>query len=419
MAQFKIKGGNPLRGTIKASGNKNSALPLIAASLIVDGPVKLTNVPNIRDIESAVEIIEKLGVKVAGLGTGTLEIDASGLNAWDIDPDLAKKFRASVVFAAPLLARFGKVTFPSPGGDSIGERLIDTHFQLLSEFGASIAEKDGIYEIIGKDLKAPDIFLEKASVTATEMGLIIAATLPGETIIEDAASEPHAQDLAAFLKKAGASIEGAGTNTVIINGKKSLKGVEHAVRPDHIEVGTFAIAAAITGGSVKIEGALEEDLDMILLYLSDMGVKYKLEGNVLSVMPSELVEVKKEFHTRPWPGFPTDLMSAFIVLATQTKGVTLCHDWMYEWRIFFVDHLIKMGADITIADPHRIIVTGPTKLHGDVIPTTDIRAGMALILAALAAEGQSTVEHAEIVERGHENVEERLSALGAEIAKIE
>ncbi|MBI3289923.1 UDP-N-acetylglucosamine 1-carboxyvinyltransferase [Candidatus Microgenomates bacterium] len=419
MAQFKIKGGNPLKGTIKVSGNKNSALPLIAASLVVDGPVKLTNVPNIRDVESAVELIEKLGVKVAGLGTGTLEIDASDLTGSDIDPDLARKFRASVIFAAPLLARFGKITLPSPGGDSIGERLIDTHFQLLSEFGASIKEKDGIYEITATNLKVADIFLEKASVTATEMGLILASTLPGETIIEDAAAEPHVKDLAEFLVKAGAQIEGAGTNTIIINGKKSLKGVEHKVRPDHIEVGTFAIAAAITGGNVRIEGAVADDLDMILLYLSDMGVKYKLDDNVLSVIPSELVEIRKEFHTRPWPGFPTDLMSAFIVLATQTKGVTLCHDWMYEWRIFFVDYLIKMGADITIADPHRIIVTGPTKLHGEIIPTTDIRAGVALILAALVAEGNSTVEHAEIVERGYEDLETRLSALGAQIEKVE
>lgn len=419
MAQFKIRGGNPLKGTIKASGNKNSALPLIAASLVTDDPVILTNVPNIRDVAVAVEIIEKLGVKVAGVGTGTLEIDASGLSTWDLDRELAAKLRASVVFAAPLLARFGKVSLPAPGGDSIGERLIDTHFQLLSEFGASISDKDGVYEITGKELKAPQVFLEKASVTATEMGLILASTLSGKTVIEDAAAEPHVQDLAEFLGKAGADISGAGTNTLTISGRKNLRPVDHSVRPDHIEVGTFAIASAITNGHVKIEGAKEEDLKMLLLYLSDMGVSYKLENGILSVLPSELVARRREFHTRPWPGFPTDLMSAFIVLATQTKGVTLCHDWMYEWRIFFVDHLIKMGADVTIADPHRIIVTGPTKLHGDVIPTTDIRAGMALILAALAAEGQSTVEHAEIVERGHENIEERLSKLGAEIEKIE
>lgn len=419
MAQFKIKGGNPLRGTIKASGNKNSALPLIAASLVVDGPVTLTNVPNIRDVATAVEIIEKLGAKVAGVGTGTLEIDASGLSGWELDPVLAGKLRASVVFAAPLLARFGKVSLPTPGGDSIGERLIDTHFQLLSEFGARVQGNNGIYEITAKELKAPEIFLEKASVTATEMGLLLGSTINGRTIIEDAAAEPHVQDLAQFLCNAGADVSGEGTNTLTVSGSKNLKGVEHAVRPDHIEVGTFAIASAITNGHVKIDGAREEDLKMLLLYLSDMGVTFKIENGILSVFPSELIARRREFHTRPWPGFPTDLMSAFIVLATQTKGVTLCHDWMYEWRIFFVDHLIKMGADITIADPHRIIITGPTKLHGEVIPTTDIRAGMALILAALCAEGQSTVEHAEIVERGHENIEERLSALGAQIEKVE
>ncbi len=418
MAQFRVMGGVPLRGVIRAVGNKNSVLPLMAASLVVDGTVKLTNVPKIRDVSKMAEIIQGLGAKVDGIGTNELTIDPSGLSSWEPDAKLASQLRGSILLAAPLLARFGKVVLPAPGGDSIGERLLYTHFELLSHLGIKVEGEHGSYELSGT-AQPKQIFLDEASVTATEMGLILASTVPGTTVIEDAAGEPHVQDLARFLANSGANITGAGTNTLTIEGTKGLRGIEHSVVNDYIEVGTFVIATAITGGETKIIGAQERDLKIILSYLSQMGVEFSLEGEVLEVRKSELVARRRQFKTRPWPGFPTDLMSAFIVLATQTKGTVLCHDWMFEWRIFFVDHLIKMGADITIADPHRIIVSGKRELHGEIIPSNDIRAGSALVLAALAARGESIIEHAEIIDRGFENLGGRLSALGAKIERLE
>lgn len=418
MAQFRITGEVPLRGEVKVVGNKNSVLPLMAASLVVNDPVGFTNVPKIRDVERMAQIMQGLGVKIEGVGTDELKIDASGLSSWQPDPELSSKLRGSILLAAPLLARFGKVSLPSPGGDSIGERLLDTHFDLLIKMGITITGEYGSYELSGTP-QAAEIFLDEASVTATEMGLILASTTEGATVIEDAAGEPHVQDLAQFLIKAGAGITGAGTNLLTIEGTKSLKGVEHRVENDYIEVGTFAIAAAITRGEVKIIGAQEKDIKIVLSFLSRMGVNFRWNGDILEVGPSDLKSTKKVFKTRPWPGFPTDLMSAFIVLATQTDGRVVCHDWMYEWRIFFVDHLIKMGADITIADPHRILVAGPTKLHGEVIPSNDIRAGSALVLAALAANGESIIEHAEIIDRGYEELDVRLRALGAKIERVE
>lgn len=418
MAYFKIEGGKKLQGEIKVAGNKNSMFPLMAASIIVDGPVTLTNVPDIRDVRVMAQILQGLGAKVDGVGSDTLTIDARGVNSFEPDHDLIGKFRGSVVLVAPLLARFGKAVLGTPGGDSIGERLLDTHFELLTSFGIKIKQKDGVYELSGSP-KPASIFLNEASVTATAIGVLIASTLGGKTKIDDAAAEPHIQDLAQFLSRCGAQIEGAGTNSLTISGSSKLKATRHRVRDDHIEVGTFAIAAAITGGKVLINGANADDLPMILSYLANLGVSFNLRDNALEVLPGELVARHKKFQTRPWPGFPTDLMSPFIVLATQAKGTVLCHDWMYEWRIFFVDHLIKMGADITIADPHRIIVSGPTKLHGDTIPSSDIRAGSALVLAALASRGESIIEHAEIIDRGYENLDGRLRALGAEIERLE
>lgn len=418
MAQFKITGGKKLAGEIRVVGNKNSTFPLMAAALLVDGPVTFTNVPKIRDVQVLGQIIENLGAKVTGLGTDTITIDGTHLSSWKPDPVLTGKLRGSVVLIASLLARFKKAEIVSPGGDSIGERLLDTHFELLTALGVDIKAQNGVFKIDGSKIKAGSVFLEEASVTATEIGIILGATLPGQTIIEDAASEPHVQDLVDFLNKSGAKISGGGTNTLEIDGVDKLTGISHSIRPDYIEAGTFAIAAAITGGTVNITNIEEEDLKMALRFLSRMGVAYELENNQLKILSSNLVAKRKTFKTRTWPGFSTDLMSPFIVLATQTKGSVLCHDWMYEWRIFFVDHLIKMGADITIADPHRVIVHGPTRLHGELIPTSDIRAGIALVLAALCAEGESIVEHAEIIERGYEDLDGRLRKIGAEIERI-
>lgn len=419
MSKFVIQGGQKLHGTVEVAGNKNSALKLMAASLLGDSPSTLSNVPKIRDVQVMEQIIESLGAKVENDGNGTIIIDASGLSTSKPPAELFGRIRASVVLAAPLLVRFGQVEIPRPGGDSIGERILDTHVAMLTSFGAKCSGDFSGYTIRNGGLSPSEVFLEEASVTATEMALMVAASIPGESVIEGAAAEPHVVDLAEMLVKMGAKIEGGGTNIIRVRGRKKLHGVAHKVRPDHIEVGTFAIASAITGGDVKIQGVIPGDLKIILAYLSKMGVRWELKGNTLRVKPSKLEAFQKVFKTRPWPGFPTDLMSPFIVLATQTKGTVLCHDWMYEWRIFFVDHLIGMGADITIADPHRVIVSGPTKLYGELIPSADIRAGAALVLAALAAQGESIVEHTEVIDRGYEAFDKRLAGLGSKIKRVE
>jgi UDP-N-acetylglucosamine 1-carboxyvinyltransferase len=363
------------------------------------------------------ELIAKLGVKIKKNGH-EVTIDPSGLSSFDLDPDLSSRFRASVVLAAPLLVRFGKAIVTPPGGDQIGDRLLDTHFSLMQKLGVAIQRKDGRFFLDWKERKAAKIFLEEASVTATEMGLILASSMPDETQIEDAATEPHVSDLADYLTKTGAKISGIGTNNLSIKGG-NLKGAHHRVCPDHIEGGTFAIAAAVTGGKVEIKDFSPEKYPMIVSYLSYMGVKIKTSQNSITVLPSKLTAIRRKFQTRPWPGFPTDLMSPFIVLATQTKGTVLCHDWMYEWRMFFVDDLISMGANIFIADPHRVIVSGPTPLASDRLFCKDIRAGVSVILAALTADGRSEIENIEIVERGYENIDNRFASLGAEIKRID
>ena len=416
MAKFIITGGKKLSGSVALTGNKNAALKLIPAALLGGSQSTLTNVPGIRDVEVLIQIIEKLGVKVTR-DKDVVTIDPKGLSSYEIDPDLSTRIRASVVLAAPLLVKFGKAIITPPGGDQIGERLLDTHFSMMKEMGVEIERKDGRYFLDWKERKGVKIFLEESSVTATEMGLMLAASVAGETKIEDAASEPHVKDLADFLVKMGAVVNGAGTNSLTIKGKEGLMGANHDVVPDHVEGGTFAIAAAITGGSIKIENYVPEHYRMILYYLRNMGVNYKEGEGTLEILPSNLIAKKRKFQTRPWPGFPTDLMSPFIVLATQTKGTVLCHDWMYEWRMFFVDDLISMGANIFIADPHRVIVSGPTPLMGDYLYSKDIRAGMSVILAALAASGKSVVDNIEMVERGYENLDVRLRALGAEIKR--
>jgi len=419
VVKFLINGGKKLSGEVTLSGNKNSALKLMAASLIGETPTTLTNVPVIRDVEVMGELIKDLGAKVEGLGTSTLKIDPSSLNSHILNPELTSRIRASVVLAAPLLVRFGQAQITPPGGDQIGERLLDTHFSMLKNFGVTIVRENGTYRLKWQNKKAQDIFLEEASVTATEMALIIAASLDKEIVIDDAAAEPHVKDLAEMLGKMGAKIEGAGTNSIKIKGKSKLKGVEHRVISDYIEGGTFAIAAAITGGEVKINNCEPENYKMIIHYLQSMGVNISCQSDSIIVKPSKLVAKKRKFQTRPWPGFPTDLMSPFIVLATQTDGTVLCHDWMYEWRVFFVDDLIQMGASIFIADPHRVIITGPTKLYGETLFSKDIRAGMSIVLAALVAEGKSEIRNAEMIERGYDNIHKRLNELGADIKRIE
>jgi UDP-N-acetylglucosamine 1-carboxyvinyltransferase len=413
MSKFIVTGGNKLEGKIKLSGNKNSALKLIPAALLGESPTTLTNVPGILDVDVMLDLISKLGAKVTRRDH-EVTIDPSSLNSFDPDPDLSAKFRASVVLAAPLLVRFGKAVVTPPGGDQIGERLLDTHFAMMEKLGVTIKRKDGRFFLEWKKRNSGKIFLDEPSVTATEMGLMMASSLGEEVVIDDAATEPHVTNLAKMLSKMGAGITGIGSNVLGIKGGK-LSGVEHGVCPDHIEGGTFAIAAAITGGKIEIEDFIAHENPMIMNYLSYMGVNYKAQGNSLTVLPSNLVASRGKFQTRPWPGFPTDLMSPFIVLATQTKGTVVCHDWMYEWRMFFVDDLISMGAKIFIADPHRVIVSGATPLMSDRLFCKDIRAGISVILAALCAEGRSEIENVEVVARGYENIDKRLRSLGAEI----
>ena len=413
MSKFIVTGGKPLEGKIRLSGNKNAALKLIPAALLADSPSTITNVPDILDVTVMLDLMSKLGAKVTR-EDHSVTIDPSGLSSFDLDPDLSSGFRASVVLAAPLLVRFGEAIVTPPGGDQIGERLLDTHFAMMQKMGVEINRVDGRFFLKWKDRKSVDIFLDEPSVTGTEMGLMMASSFSQKMKIEDAAAEPHVADLANFLVKMGASIDGIGSNVLSISGGK-LKGAEQRVSSDHIEGGTFAIAAAITGGKIEIEDFNTHECPMILNYLSYMGVDFKANKNSLTVLPSKLVATRGKFQTRPWPGFPTDLMSPFIVLATQTQGTVVCHDWMYEWRMFFVDDLISMGAKIFIADPHRVIVSGPTPLLSDRLFCKDIRAGISVILAALAANGRSEIENVEVVSRGYENIAERLKSLGAEV----
>lgn len=419
MAKFVIKGGRPLRGEIKVSGNKNAILPIMAATLLTSQECILENVPKINDVVIMGKIMEKLGAKIEGLGTNRLVINPAGVKKWHLDPQLVAKLRASILLLGPLLARFGKARLRHPGGCMVGRRAVGTHFDALTALGAKIIAGKEDYEAEVKKLQPANIFLDEMSVTATENAMMLASLIPGKTVIEDAACEPSIEDLANFLTKMGAKISGAGTNTIIVEGAKSLRGAKIKISPDYIDVGTFVIATAVTQGKTVIRGVEPRHLKMILLYLGRMGVKYKLEKDSLWVFPSLLVAPKGKIQTRPWPGFPTDLMSPFIVLATQAKGVTLCHDWMYESRMFFVDKLITMGANITLCDPHRVLVYGPTKLIAKELESPDIRAGMALICAALSASGTSVIGNVEIVERGYENIEERLRSLGAEIKKVE
>lgn len=429
MAKYIIEGGIPLKGKIRAAANKNAVLPAMAATLLTTKECVLENVPKIRDVEVMGDILKSLGAKVKGLGTNKLRICTKNAKGTVIDQKFAAKLRASVLLLGPLLAKFGKATLPHPGGDVIGKRSIDTHIGLLKELGAKIEQKDLIYNCSVKKLKGKRIFLDETSVTATENAMMAASLAEGVTVIKNAACEPHIVCLANFLRKMGAEIEGASTSIIKVKGKKSLHGTTHRIRPDHIEAGTWAIAAAATSSEIEIEEVIPNDVDMILMYLSKMGVDFEWRNkisqeedyekiNSLFIKKSKIISTNK-IDANVWPAFPTDLISPMIVLATQAEGTTLIHDWMYEGRMFFVDKLIKMGADIIISDPHRVVVSGHKKLYGREITSPDIRAGIALVIAALCAEGKSIIHEVELIERGYQEVEQRLQNLGAKIKRVE
>lgn len=418
--KYLIEGGNKLKGEISVGGNKNSVFPCVAAALLTSDEVILENVPNIRDTDVLIKILEEIGVNVQRVNH-KLHIKAEKVGA-QLPKELMVKLRGSVVLAGAILARVGNVQFYHPGGDVIGKRSISAHLEGFQSLGADYVQDDLSYKVLYKKTKKLekniDIFLPERTVTGTENLILASALYPGIVKLRNCASEPHVVDLCRLLTKMGLKIEGIGTDTLVILGAKKLNGTSYKIRADYIEVGTYAVAAAITKGEIKVTGLDDTDLDPVLLPLRKFNVSIKRDGKDIVFSANNLKAVPT-LTTNVWPGFPTDLMSVFIVLATQAEGVTLCHDWMFESRMFFVDKLLSMGANITIADPHRVFVYGPDSLRGREMESPDIRAGMALVLAALVARGKSVVNKAELIERGYEDVVGKLQSLGATITSVE
>ncbi len=423
--RFLVRGGRPLSGTVRPAGNKNAALPILAATLLADGPVELTNVPRIRDVEMMVALLEDLGASVEWTGPNAVRVDTRNATSKPLDPALCARIRASILLAAPLLARFGLVQLPPPGGDVIGRRRVDTHFLALEALGAEILVGDR-YEIAAKRLVGADVFLDEPSVTGTENALMAAVTARGTTVLRNAAAEPHVQDLARCLVAMGAEIDGIGSNTYTVHGGTPLSGCTHEVGPDHIEIGSFIGLAAVTNGQLTIDGVRGEDLRATLIGFDRLGIRPRLEGTRLVVDRNQERRIRPDLgghvpklEDGPWPAFPADVMSIAIVTATQCAGMLLVFEKMFESRLYFVDKLIGMGARIVLCDPHRAVIAGPSPLRGGVVESPDIRAGMAMLLAALAADGQSTIHNVGQIERGYERIDARLVALGAELERIE
>jgi UDP-N-acetylglucosamine 1-carboxyvinyltransferase len=419
MSKFLIEGGNPLYGEIRVAGNKNAALPILAATVLTNETCILENLPEIRDVQVMIELLKDIGKKVERVNPTVYKISGN-ISKTQIDQQFASKLRASVLLLGAMLVKTKEVLLPPPGGCVIGRRNLDTHFEICKAFGASVNIDDkGYLATISKPLPA-EIFLKEQSVTGTGNALLIAAGVEGNTIIENAASEPHIVDLIDVLIKMGTNVKGSGTNHLQIYGSDKLNGFQHRIAADHIEAGTFAIAAACTKGELKILEAHRKHLMMTDYYLKQMNVNSEfLDNQTLLIKPSDLNARIKKIQVGLWPGFPTDLMSPFIVLATQTKGTLLCHDWMYESRMFFVDKLSVMGADIVQCDPHRVLVNGPSKLRGQELSSPDIRAGIALVIAALSARGKSVIDKVELIDRGYMDIDNRLSSIGASIRRME
>lgn len=417
--KYIITGGHKLNGEIHVSGNKNSIFPTVAAALLTQKEVILENISEINDIDTLIQILKKLGILVEPVGS-KLKIKAADIKHTTLSQDLMTKLRGSMVLVGAILARLGKVHFYHPGGDVIGQRSIETHIEGFKALGAKLKREDLKFNLMYPKGKIPTqdstIFLTEASVSATE-NLILASVLGRRKIVlKNCSKEPHILDLCNMLLQMGAKIKGVGTDTLEIKGVASLLGTTFRIGIDYIEVGTYIVASAITGGMIKINGLDSTDLDPIIKPLERFGIIVKHKGDTLTTYADKLKSITK-LTTNIWPGFPTDLMSVAIVLATQSRGVTLCHDWMYESRMFFVDKLISMGAKVTLADPHRVFVYGPTKLRGRQLSSPDIRAGMALVLAALVAKGKSIINQAELIERGYEDVVLKLKKLGADIER--
>ena len=424
MYEYHIEGGFPIKGTIAASGNKNAALPCIAAVLLTDKEVTLRNIPDIEDTGVMIKILEKLGVTAEKIADNTWKFCAKNLNTHEIPSDLAKKIRASILFAGPLLARLGKAQLFPPGGDVIGRRRLDTHFLALTELGARV-NTDGQLSFTANKLVGADIFLDEASVTATENAVMAACLAEGTTILTNTASEPHVRDLCNMLNAMGADISGVGSNILTIKGVKKLHGCDFKIGPDYMEIGSFIGLAAATRGSITITGVEQRDMRAIRLAFGRLGITWTTEGDSIIVGNEQNMQVSPDLggmipkiDDSPWPGFPPDLTSIMTVVATQVEGTVLIHEKMFESRMFFVDKLIGMGARITLCDPHRAVVSGPSLLRGTELVSPDVRAGMAMVIAAMCARGESVIKNVYQVERGYEHLTEKLQSLGAHIERI-
>src|ERR1700685_3401016 len=423
---FVIEGARPLNGRIRAAGNKNGALPILAACLLTEDEVILRNVPRIRDVEAMTLLLEQLGARVQWLGPGEISIDCSSVDSTEVDRELADRIRASFLLAGPLLARFGRAHMPPPGGDVIGRRRLGPHLDAFRALGASVGTHGGDIRLDAPlGLRPCDFLMDEPSVMATENALMAAALTRGPTVIRNAASEPHVQDLARMLMAMGAAIDGIGSNVMTVHGQASLRGCTHEIAPDHIEIGSFMALAGVTGGELVVKDTVPDDLRMIRLVFERLGLRSELQGNDVIVpgsqklvAQSDVGEFKSKIQDGPWPAFPADLTSIAVALATQAEGSILVHEWMFENRLIFTDKLILMGADIVMCDPHRAIVTGPRRLRGERVESPDIRAGMAMLLAALCADGRSEIGNIRQIDRGYERIDERLRDLGARIERV-
>jgi len=426
MAKLIIQGGIPLKGQVTPSGNKNAALPLLAACILTDKPVVLHNVPEIDDVRTMRDLLKSIGVKVTHLGNHSWELHAKDIECTNLDPELCRKIRASILLVGPIAARTGQLKLPPPGGDVIGRRRLDTHLLALQALGVETIFNDEqkLFQFTAAKMKGADILLDEASVTATENAVMAAVTAEGQTVIRNAASEPHVQEVCLLLNSLGAKISQVGSNTLHIEGVKELGGGEFTVGPDYMEVISYVGAAVVTGGEITIRKAGPEYLSMIKQVIQRLGVTWEVQGEDIFVPANQSQVIKPDFRgaipeisVMPWPAFPSDLMSVAIVMATQSSGNVLFHDWMYEGRMFFTDKLTSMGAQIVLCDPHRCIVNGPSELFSGNVDSPDIRAGLALVLAALAASGESVIRNVGQIDRGYERIDEKLRSLGANITR--
>lgn len=424
MDKFIIEGKIPLQGELTPSGNKNAALPLLAACLLSDEPVILHNVPDIIDIQTMVRLLKSLNVQVQYINDCTLKLDASNIKPADLDPNLCRKIRASILLAGPLISRVKDIYLPPPGGDVIGRRRLDTHILAFSKLGVVTTYSNNLFHFKVDQLLGADILMDEASVTGTENAIMACVLARGETTLRNAASEPHVQELCQFLNMLGAKIENIGSNTLHITGVDRLHGGEFTIGPDYLEVVSYIGASVVTHGSIRVKNAGIRHLDMIKLVMNRLGVTWDEDGDDIVVPQEQSLVIEPdlgnaipEISVMPWPSFPTDLMSIAIVLATQSRGSILFHDWMYPSRMYFTDKLVGMGAQIVLCDPHRCIVQGPTELNGEYLESPDIRAGMALVLAALSAKGQSVIRNVGQIDRGYQQVDVKLRQLGASIRR--